>query len=371
MRIGFLIYGSLDRLTGGYLYDHRLVEHLRRHGHEVEVVALPLRGYARSLLDNLSRPLLARLLGSGFDLLLEDELTHPSCVWLNRRLRRQTTAPIVAIVHLLRSSQPWAAWRRPLYRAIERRYLTSVDGLIFVSPRLQERVARLVGAPPPSIVAPPAGDHAAGAALPDEIRARAHQPGPLRVLFLGNLSPMKSLHLVLDALARLPTGGFHLEVIGSLEADPAYVRSIRRRIAAAGLERQVTLRGELPPHEVAAHLSRGHLLALPSAPESHGIAYDEAMSHGLPVIASTESDGAARFAHGRDAFLVAPNDAPALAAHLRLLHENREELARMGIEAQRSYAGYPTWADSMERAHRFLAQLAADRHQTTYPTRST
>jgi glycosyltransferase involved in cell wall biosynthesis len=359
VRIGLLIHGSLDRLTGGFLYDHMLVEHLRRRGHEVSVIALPMRSYGRALLDNLSPRLLARLTRPGFDLLLQDELAHPSCAWLNRRLRRTGVAPIVAIVHLLRTSRPWPAWQRPLYRAVERRYLASVDGLILVGPGLRQRVAGLLGVERPSVVAPPAGDHAAATILPDAIRDRARAPGPLRIVFVGNLSPMKNLHLVIDALALLGAGGWQLDVAGSLEADPAYVRALRRRIARAGLERQVTLCGELPPAEVAAHLARGHVLAMPSAPESHGIAYDEAMSHGLPVIANAASDGAARFAHGRDAFVVAPGDAAALAAHLRLLRDDREELARMGIEARRSYEASPRWEDSMEVAHQFLLRCHA------------
>ncbi len=364
MRIGLLIYGSLDRLTGGSLYDLRLVEHLRRRGHEVEVVALPMRSYGRALLDNLSSRLLTRLNRPAFDLLLQDELTHPSCFWLNRRLRQAGAPPIAAIVHLLRTSQPWPAWQRPLYRLVERRYLASVDGLILVSPQLRQRVAGLVGAERPSIVAPPAADRAAGAMTPDAIGARAGAPGPLRIVFLGNLSPMKNLHLVIDALALLGAGGWQLDVIGSLEADPGYARKVRRRVARAGLEGQVTLLGELPPAEVAAHLARGHVLAMPSAPESHGIAYDEAMSHGVPVVVNAASDAAARIGHGRDGFVVAPGDAAALAGHLRLLRDDREELARMGIAARRAYEARPAWEDSLEAVHRFLLRLAGARLQS-------
>ena len=43
MRVGLLIYGSLDILTGGFLYDRLLVEHLRSQGDEVEVITLPWR----------------------------------------------------------------------------------------------------------------------------------------------------------------------------------------------------------------------------------------------------------------------------------------------------------------------------------------
>lgn len=357
MRIGLLVYGSLDRLTGGTFYDRMLVEHLRRRGHEVEVVALPPRSYPRALLDNLSPRLLARLREPGFDLLLQDELTHPSCFRLNRRLRRRGAPPIVAIVHLLRISQPWPAWQRPLYRAVERRYLASVDGLVLVNPQLRARVARLAGVERPAVVAPPAGDHAAATTSLERIAARAREAGDLEIVFLGNLTPMKNLHLVLDALTRLGAGGWRLAVLGSLEADPAYTRRLRRRIARAGLDGRVALLGERPRAEVEERLAASHVLALPSAPESFGIAYLEAMRHGLPVVASSASDTAANFRHGETAFLVAPGDADALAGHLCRLMEDRELLARMGVAARRWYESHPTWEESLEQVHRFLLQL--------------
>jgi glycosyltransferase involved in cell wall biosynthesis len=354
VRIGLLIYGSLDRLTGGFLFDHKLVEHLRRHGHEVTVVSLPMRSYRRGLLDNLSPRLLARLQDPAFDLLLQDELAHPSCFRLNRRLR----TPIVSIVHLLRVSQSWAAWQRPLYRRVERSYLASCDGWILVNPQLRERAARLVGEERPAVVARPAGDHVGGEILPEGIVARAHEPGPLRILFVGNLTPLKNLHLVLDALACL-AGDWQLEVIGNLEVDPAYTRRIRRQIARAGLGQQVRLLGERPRSEVAARLERGHVLAMPSAPESYSIVYLEAMSYGLPVLASTASDSAAMIEHGENGFLVAPGDADALAGHLRLLLDDRERLAEMGLAARRFYTDHPTWEESMEQVHQFLLRLHA------------
>ena len=50
MRLGLLIYGSLDNISGGFLYDRRLVQHLRRGGDRVEIISLPWRGYGRGLL---------------------------------------------------------------------------------------------------------------------------------------------------------------------------------------------------------------------------------------------------------------------------------------------------------------------------------
>ena len=53
MRIGLVIYGSLDTISGGYLYDRKLVEFLLHHGDQVEIISLPWRDYTRHLMDNL------------------------------------------------------------------------------------------------------------------------------------------------------------------------------------------------------------------------------------------------------------------------------------------------------------------------------
>ncbi len=62
MRFGLVIYGSLETLSGGFLYDRKLVEGLRRDGHAVEVVSLPWRSYGGCLVHNLSPALLERLI---------------------------------------------------------------------------------------------------------------------------------------------------------------------------------------------------------------------------------------------------------------------------------------------------------------------
>ena len=49
MRLGLIIYGSLSTISGGYLYDRQLVEHLTSQGDTVETLSLPWRGYPRHL----------------------------------------------------------------------------------------------------------------------------------------------------------------------------------------------------------------------------------------------------------------------------------------------------------------------------------
>jgi glycosyltransferase involved in cell wall biosynthesis len=358
MHIALIIYGSLDEVSGGFLYDRQLVRCLQQRGHRVTTVALPWRSYTRSLTDNVSRRLLRTLHIPAFDLILQDELVHPSFVQVNRRLRRITPAPIVSLIHLLRSNENGPAWQRRLYAWIECRYLGSIDGFIYVNRHIEDRVHRMLRVRPPGVVAHPAGDHLAVGLTPQEIARRARRPGPLKIIFVGNLTPLKGLHVVLEALRHVPAATWQLTVIGSLDRDVAYVRRVRRAIGKAGWGANVALLGMLSQAEVSAQLAQSDVFAVPSNPESYSIAYLEAMSHGLPVVAHAQSDSADLVEHGVSGFCMQPDDISGFARHLCTLTQNRQGLAHMSLAARKRFASLPTWDHSMHRAVRFLEDMA-------------
>ncbi|MBL8058846.1 MAG: glycosyltransferase family 4 protein, partial [Anaerolineales bacterium] len=290
MRLGLVLYGSLDTVSGGYLYDRQLVAHLRQAGDEVELISLPWRAYGPHLADNLAGALRRRLRAGRWDVLLQDELNHPSLFALNGWLRRHVRCPIVAIVHHLRSSEARPAWQNALYRLVERAYLRSVDGFIFNSRTTRAAVLALAspprgpaGAAPAGardIVAYPAADHRGPPLSLDRIEARLRAPGPLRVLFLGNVIPRKGLHTLLEALART-TGDWRLSVVGGLGVDPAYTSAIQAQITRQRLNERVALLGRLDDAAVRAHLESHAVLAVPSSYEGFGIVYLEALACGL------------------------------------------------------------------------------------------
>ena len=94
MKIGLVIYGSLDTLSGGYLYDRKLVDYLRSQGDTVEVISLPWRNYAAHLTDNFHfQASISNVIASEakqsptqqkFDILIQDELNHPSLIFANQ-----------------------------------------------------------------------------------------------------------------------------------------------------------------------------------------------------------------------------------------------------------------------------------------------
>jgi glycosyltransferase involved in cell wall biosynthesis len=354
VRVGLVVYGSLETISGGYLYDRMLVDHLRRQGDQVAIISLPWRNYGRHLGDNLSQSLYRRLRRASLDVLLQDELNHPSLFWLNRRLRNRVHYPIFAIVHHLRCSEARPAWQNRLYRWVERCYLATVDGFIFNSRTSRAAVEELVGAGRRAVVAYPGGDRLCPHLTSAQIAARARQPGPLRILFIGNLIRRKGLHTLLDGLMRLPRDSWRLEVVGSLEIDPAYVGAVRRQIAQASLTTQVRLIGSLPDRDLTTCLVQSHLLAVPSSYEGFGIVYLEGMGFGLPAIASTAGAAQEIITHGRDGFLVPPNDTATLARYVHELIQDRQRLLQMSLAARQRHIAHPTWVESAEHIRQFL-----------------
>jgi glycosyltransferase involved in cell wall biosynthesis len=357
MRVALVLYGGLDFISGGFLYDRMLVEYLSRQGDEVEIVSLPWPSYARGLLDNFS-PALKRRLGSiRADVILQDELAHPSLFRLNRRLQGRGRTPLVAIVHHLRCSEARPAWQNRFYRLVERRYLTSVNAFIFNSRTTLKTVAALVGQEKPSVLAYPGANRFDVRLSRADLAARAQEPGPLRVLFLGNVIPRKGLHTLLAALALLPREAWRLTVVGSLEVEAAYVRQIQRQIAGAGLSEQVEFTGPLDEEDLAARLATSHVLAVPSSYEGFGIVYLEGMAFGLPALASTAGGAVEIITSGRDGFLAPPGDINTLAGHLRTLADDRNLLLAMSLAAQDRFAAHPTWEDAGAAVHSFLQSL--------------
>jgi glycosyltransferase involved in cell wall biosynthesis len=354
VHVGLLIYGSLTTISGGFIYDRNLVRYLREAGDRVDVISLPWRRYGLSLIDNLNPGLYRRLTQTAFDVLLEDELVHPSCFWLNQRLRPRLSCPVVAIVHHLRGRERHPAFMSRLYRQVERRYLASVDGFICVSRTTGKDVEDLVGRARPLVVASPGRDGLPGAVTRQEIMARATAPGPFNLIFVANLIPRKELHTLLAALAHLNRDDWRLTVAGSLEMDAAYVGAIRRQIKDAGLAPRVSLLGALPARQLAARCAASHLLAVPSSYEGFGIVYLEGMHFGLPAIAGTAGAAKELIRHDHNGFLVPPGDAAALARSISLLMEDRELLKRLSLAAHRSAAAHPTWNESAARGRAFL-----------------
>ena len=347
MHIGLVIYGSLDTTSGGYIYDRKLVEYLRSQGDVVEIISLPWRNYTAHLLDNVWFKLPKKL-----DVLIEDELNHPSLILPNRR---KHTFPIVSLVHHLRSSELRPAWQNTTYRFFEKKYLQSVDGFIFNSKTTKKVVLTLLAHGKPSVLAYPPVDQFGAPISQHDIQERAGG-GEFRILFLGNVIYRKGLHTLLEAVKGLNTSA-HVDVVGTLTSEPAYVSLIQEIIAKNQLSSCVSLHGSIDHGSLPDKFRQAHVLVVPSSYEGFGMVYLEGMCFGLPAIGTTAGAAGEIIEHGKTGYLIAPGDVTGLTEYLQSLAKDRDLLARLSLHARERYLRQPSWSVSATNIRDFLLSL--------------
>ncbi|MEM9248961.1 MAG: glycosyltransferase [Pseudomonadota bacterium] len=173
----------------------------------------------------------------------------------------------------------------------------------------------------------------------------------LALLFVGRLTAIKGLFVLLEALSRLPADTATLTVIGDGPDRAALVEEARR----LGLTAQFL--GYQSQAEVAQALGDADALVLPSFAEGVPVVLMEAMASARPVIA-TQVGGVSELVSETTGRLVPPGNADALATAIGALHEMPpDQRAQMGAAGRARVLE----AFDVDREARRIAALLARR----------
>jgi len=110
------------------------------------------------------------------------------------------------------------------------------------------------------------------------------EPGKLKLISIGIISPMKNILLVLQGLEKV-TGCVQYDIYGPVK-DEEYWDTCKAQIKILPENIQVTYHKEIDPVRVKEVLGKAHVFILPSKSENFGHAIYEALSAGRPVITS-------------------------------------------------------------------------------------
>ncbi|TFC94704.1 glycosyltransferase [Cryobacterium sinapicolor] len=176
--------------------------------------------------------------------------------------------------------------------------------------------------------------------------------GPLRILFVSRLNPMKGLDVLLRSLV-LTSAPILLDIYGNAE-DEDYVRTCERLIAELPMNVICTTHGSISPDAVREVFADGDVFVFPTAGENFGHVIAEALSVSCPVICSdlTPWSDVLNVAGGTVLRSRDPND---WSAAIRAF----SELSNDQIQERRIAAGsaFDAWSTTEKGDHVF-AQLA-------------
>lgn len=159
------------------------------------------------------------------------------------------------------------------------------------------------------------------------------------VMFVGSLSPNKGIDVL---LAAHDSGGL---------GAPLVVLGPRRHDSPTRWPAGVTVVHDVPHDQVLAAWPHAAVAVVPSVwPEPFGMVAVEAMTAGVPVVASATGGLVDIVDDGVTGLLVPPGDAAALAAAVRKLVDNPDEARRLGRAAAARAGRFatPTVVDDLE-----------------------
>lgn len=187
---------------------------------------------------------------------------------------------------------------------------------------------------------------------PDALRG----PRGAGALFCGSWDHMKGIRYLVDAFTTLARNGgpVPLTVLGAGVPGGQVLASFPETVRP-----HVTVIDKVPEERVIAEFRRHDLLVAPSTYEGFGLVIVEAMSQGLPVVATPYGAAASVIRDGDTGRIVPPRDARAIADAVdALMHEPRER-ARLGANAARAVSAMSWRATAQETLESYRRALGA------------
>jgi glycosyltransferase involved in cell wall biosynthesis len=207
--------------------------------------------------------------------------------------------------------------------------------VIVTSPSTGERLSEDYDVAPGNItVAPPGTDRG--------VPAKGSTDGTLRLLSVGAVVPRKGFDILIAALAPIAELPWQLTIAGDLTRDEPTVTKLFADIAQHQLSERVELLGAVPHEQVTRLYSSADIFVLASHFEGYGMAYAEAMAHGLPVIGTT-GGATVDTVPPNAGVLVDPGNVKALTRALKMLIEDEKARAWFASGALAASAALPTW----------------------------
>jgi glycosyltransferase involved in cell wall biosynthesis len=216
---------------------------------------------------------------------------------------------------------------RSAYREIERALARLADRVLCVC-EAEARLARKVG-PAGRVRIVHNGIEPAGAGPADRRVAELAEGGPV-VCALTLLRPGKGIETLIDALPTVLARHPHARV--AIGGDGPDLQALCERARMLGVAEAVHFLGQ--SSDPLSLLRGAQIFVHPSWAESFPYVILEAMSLGLPIVASNVGGVGEALSGGESGALVAPRDAHALAQALIELLGNPDRSARMGAAAR-------------------------------------
>jgi len=349
----FVYPGDLNIPTGGYAYDRKVVEGLARLGWQIHLISLGV-GYpfpsvaqvefARDALLNLAPgvPMIIDGLALG-------ALPHLSADLSERH-------PLIALIHHpLAFEFGLTDQEIKLLMQSETQALQNVARVVANSPTTARDLSQTFGVSSEIIdIILPGTDRKPF--LEPKVPRNTDNSVLVHLLAVGSIIPRKGYHFLMEALAPLKDLPWSLSIAGDTTRHKVSYAGLMMDIQQFQLEKRVKVLGVVNHQELAALYANADVFVLASLFEGYGMVYAEAMSYGLPIIATT--GGAIPDTVPPEAgLLVSPGDVSSLTIALKTLIQDDSYRSRLSDGALQAATKQPTWEEAVHQFATLLSEI--------------
>jgi glycosyltransferase involved in cell wall biosynthesis len=374
-RLRVVMFVSLRAQTGGERYALEVMRHLERHGVRVRPICLDeFPRWCRRL--GLATDCLAcnlwlfrQALWSGLlrgTVFFEDVYLRPRLVLFNLLVYLFTgkLQTVVLVQNVLTNHR---LLQNPILRRLDNvlaRIFLSQATLVLTNSAHTRDVALARGVDPAKARVVYCGFDDPPRTPNVVCGASGPQNGAVRILFVGQCEPYKGIDVLLRAAAHLERGtsDFQLDIVGNTASNPVYAAHLGQIVEAEQLDGRVRFWGHIGEKaELGRFYACADIFVLPSRQEGFGIVLLEAMSVGLPIVATKAGAIPELVEDGRHGLLVPPDDPQALAQAIQKLCDSpglRAEYGRNGRARARHMREFYSWEAVGERVLTNLRSLA-------------
>ena len=345
LKLLFIQSGDFNTISGGNLYNQRIIEGLKNKG--INLKFIPLKNFPFPKEEDIEelRNYLDKT--SGDHLVVIDSLVLGAVPGLVEHYRKRYK--IIGLIHLpLHLNIRYDEETREKFRQQDLHSFQKVYSLVVPSPYTKNILTGMgVSASKIEVIRPGQDTY---------IKDREYSEKPSNLLCVSNISRRKRQLDLLKALSGLKGYDWKLTLCGNPGFDPEYYTDLKLFMEQNVLGERIKFTGQLPPQEIHDYYKQADLFIFPSDFESHPMALAEAMAFKLPVVASL---------NGANQVILEPEiarfyktgDVSELQTILKELMVRKSTYAKLTTAYNTLHLNLPTWEESIDRFHQLILSL--------------
>ena len=335
----YIVASRFENITGGLIWTNELAEYARNNYPDTIVIDLSKKSplFENNRFVGMFFYLFYFLSRNNYFIFIDHRLhlRFNLALLANLFLKRGRFATICHhVLYKTKKSHP----RRRIERFSEKIFLSVAQRIVVPSQRTAQEVMSLkVKVDGRKIVVINPTHTFRGCSLPKrEFRNN--------LLFVGNLEERKGVDTLLRALGQIANLDYRLDVVGGVKED-RYQRYLKRLSFENRISEKIIFHGRVDAERIITFYKNANIFVFPSRYEGYGMVLLEAMSFGLPIVATAIPTTQEIIEDKLNGYLSPVDDIDRLAQNTRTLLSNRKTQRRMSLVNFKASRKFRSWDD--------------------------